>query len=81
MHKIIIEKECGCFRRSDLENNIELNSKDDALIKALRMKDKMNQEFCRKHDFQVAEKDSNFIISFAEQRKEESSCCGTGCCS
>lgn len=81
MHKIIVEKECGCFKRSDLQNNQEIESKDDALIKALRMKDKMNQEFCRKHDFQVVEKENNFIISFAEQRKSEGECCGTGCCS
>lgn len=81
MHKIIVEKECGCFKRSDLQNNQEIESKDDALIKALRMKDKMNQEFCRKHDFQVVEKENNFIISFAKQRKPAGECCGTGCCS
>lgn len=81
MHKIIVEKECGCFKRSKLQNNQEIESKDDALIKALRMKDKMNQEFCRKHDFQVVEKENNFIISFAKQRKPAGECCGTGCCS
>ena len=81
MHKIIVEHQCGCFKKSDLESNIEMESKDNALIKALRMKDKMNQEFCRKHDFQVAEKDENFVISFAPQRDSESTCCGTGCCS
>lgn len=80
MHKIIVEKECGCFKKSDLQNNIEMESKDKALIKALRMKDKMNQEFCRKHDFQVAEKDENFVISFAPKNPNASTCCGTGCC-
>lgn len=80
MHKIIVEKECSCFRKSDLENNIEVESKNDALIKALRMKDKMNQEFCRKHDFQVVEKDNDFVIFFAPQRNNEATCCGTGCC-
>jgi len=79
MYKIIVEKECECFKKSDLQNNIELSSKDQALIKALRMKNTMNQEFCRKHDFQVIEKEENFMISFAAQ--EKSSCCGTGCCS
>ena len=79
MHKIIVEKECGCFKKSDFTNNIEITSKDEALLQALKMKNKMNQEFCRKHDFQLAERDNNFIISFVEQTK--SSCCGTGCCS
>lgn len=80
MHKIIIEKECGCFKKSSLQNNIEMDSKDKALLKALRMKDTMNQEFCRKHDFQVCEKDNNFVISFAPKAENKESCCGTGCC-
>lgn len=80
MHKVIVEKECSCFKKSSLENNIEMDSKDKALIKALRMKDQMNQEFCRKHDFQVQEKNENFIISFAPNNGNEFVCCGSGCC-
>lgn len=80
MHEIIIEKECGCFKKSNLQNNIKMDSKDKALLKALRMKDTMNQEFCRKHDFQVSEKDNNFVISFAPKTENKESCCGKGCC-
>lgn len=80
MHKIIVENQCACFKESGMEDTIELESKDNALIKALRMKDKMNQEFCRKHDFQVSEKDENFIITFAPKTENNSSCCGRGCC-
>lgn len=78
MHKIIISNECGCFKRSDLNNNIEVASKDDALITALNMSKQMNEEFCKKHDFFVSEEANNFVISF---KKEEvkSSCCGGGC--
>lgn len=79
MHKIIVEDQCGCFRRSDLEANLEMNSKDDALSKAIQMKNHMNQEFCMKHEFQLVEKEENFVISFRPQ--QASSCCGTGCCS
>lgn len=79
MHKIIVENECGCFRRSDLENNLTIDSKDAALSKAIQMKNHMNQEFCMKHEFQLVEEASNFVISFRPQ--QASSCCGTGCCS
>lgn len=79
MHKIIVEDVCGCFKRSDLENNLEINSKDEALSKAIQMKNYMNQEFCKKHEFQLVENTNNFIISFRPQ--QASSCCGTGCCS
>ncbi len=79
MHKIIVEKECGCFRRSDLENNIEFTSKDDALSKAIDMKNQMNEEFCGKHEFDLVEFQNNFVINFAQQKV--SGCCGGGHCS
>ncbi|WP_321312814.1 hypothetical protein [Halarcobacter sp.] len=79
MHKIIVENQCGCFKRSDLENNLELTSKDEALSKAIQMKNHMNAQFCGKHEFQLIEDSENFVISF--RAPQESSCCGTGCCS
>ena len=62
MFKIVVEKECGCFRRSELENNIELASKDDALMKALDMVNEMNSEYCAKHKFSLEELGNSFII-------------------
>jgi len=79
MHKIIVKEQCRCFKQSDLENNILMESKDEALSKAIQMKNKMNQEFCGKHDFQLVEDNEDFIISFRPQ--QQSSCCGSGCCS
>lgn len=77
MHKIIIEKECGCFKRSDLQNNLEITSKDDALMKSIEMKEYMNSEFCGKHEFKVQEVGNDFVIAFAES--ESNGCCGGGC--
>ena len=79
MHKIIIENECGCFRRSDLVNNLEIASKDDALTQAIEMRNKMNEEFCKKHEFELVESQNNFVINFAQQKA--SGCCGGGHCS
>ena len=42
MFDIIVEKECGCFRRSDLKAKITLDSKDEALLKSIEMRDIMN---------------------------------------
>ena len=77
MHKIIVENECGCFRRSDLENNLEIPSKDEALGKAIEIKDRMNEEFCGKHNFQLLEDSENFVISF---KSPKTTCCGGGHC-
>ncbi len=79
MYNILVDQECGCFKKSDLTNNVSMDSKDEALSFALSTKDKMNEEFCGKHDFILSEVSDNFVISFAEEAK--SGCCGGGHCS
>lgn len=80
MHRISVERECGCFKKSHLENNILLNNKDNALLKALEMTNTMNDDFCGKHEFHVVEKAENFIISLKQEPQSHSSgCCGGGC--
>jgi len=62
MFKIVVEKECGCFKRSDFENNVAVESKDEALAKSLEMVNYMNEEFCGKHKFKVEEAEDSFVI-------------------
>jgi hypothetical protein len=77
MFKIIVEKECGCFKRSDFENNISVASKDDALSKSIEMRNFMNDEFCGKHEFKVQEAGTNFVIAMHDSTSN--GCCGGGC--
>ncbi len=79
MFTVKMEKECGCFKKSEFTNNMTFESKDDALIQALNMAKDMNQDFCQKHEFEVVENDSTFKISVDERGK--SGCCGGGHCS
>ncbi len=81
MFTINIEKECGCFKKSDLENNQSFEDKDDALIEAMNMVNFMNEEFCQKHDFIFSEDGHNFQIAVNEKAKTHSGCCGGGHCS
>ncbi len=81
MFSVKVEKECGCFRRSDLENNINFESKDEALSTALSMTNQMNDEFCGKHDFKVAEEGNDLIIFMGMPSTSGSACCGGGHCS
>lgn len=73
-----MEKECGCFKRSDFTNNMSFENKDDAMIQALNMTKEMNQDFCQKHEFSVQEMGENLFISVGDQGK--SACCGGGHC-
>ena len=65
MYKVIVEKECGCFRKREESNTKTFESKDEALIEAKRWAEDMNETFCKKHDFQVEEHADEFIIKVA----------------
>ena len=80
MNTIIVQKECGCFKKSAYENNKGFESKDDALMQASLMVNYMNTEFCGKHDFQLSENGDNFFIS-VDESTQKSGCCGGGHCS
>ena len=85
MSVINIDRECGCFKRSDLENNLSFESKDDAMLKALEMVNRMNEKFCRKHKFTLTENGTDFSISMngqpVAQPAPSGGCCGGGHCS
>ena len=82
MFTITVDKECGCFKKSDFENNLTESTKDDALLKAQYMVNYMNNEFCQKHSFTLREDGNNFSISMnAQEAKAHTGCCGGGHCS
>jgi len=80
MFKITVNKECGCFRKSDLKNNQIFTTKDAALIEAIEMAKDMNETFCQKHEFIVKE-DGNNIAILVDERQASGGCCGGGHCS
>lgn len=79
MYKIVVQNQCACFKGSLLQNNLTFTSKDDALIKALEMTKIMNEQFCKKHQFEVQEMYNNFVIGFYREDIKDA-CCGNGCC-
>ena len=62
MYKIVIANQCACFKKSNLENNLTFESKDEALSKAIEMKNIMNNEFCKKHKFELQEMFNNYHL-------------------
>jgi len=82
MFTINIENECGCFKRSEFQNNMQFESKDDALVQALEMQNHMNENFCQKHEFKLNEDGQNFNIGVSmKPRASSGGCCGGGHCS
>lgn len=79
MFKVIVQDQCGCFKNSSLQNDLSFSSKDDAMLKAIEMKNVMNTTFCKKHNFQIQEMFNNLVIKFYKD-EPVNSCCGNGCC-
>ena len=77
MFKVIVEKECGCFKKSDMVNNEVIEAKDDALLKGIDMVNTMNDDFCGKHNFKLLEVENDFIIAMDDSTT--GGCCGGGC--
>ena len=80
MFTINIEKECGCFKRSDLQNHMSFDSKDDALIEAKQMESQMNETFCKKHNFTTVEDGNSFKIMVEMKSQPQAHSHGGGCC-
>jgi len=85
MYTVTIENECGCFKKSEYENNATFASQQEAYQYAKILVELMNEEFCSKHEFyaQPGEGDS-FIIKAPLNMTFVSGCstgvsCDTGC--
>ena len=77
MYKVIVENECGCFKKSDLKSKQTIESKDEALMIGIDMVNTMNTDFCSKHSFKLQEVGNDFVIAF--ENSTSNGCCGGGC--
>ncbi len=62
MYKVIVERQCGCFKKSGHDAEVSFDNKDDALIHANERKNHMNDEWCHKHNFFVEEEGQHLVI-------------------
>ena len=62
MYTIEIEKECSCFKKSGLTNNMTFDTREDMYNKARVLECRMNQEFCMKHFFEAVDHGEKIVI-------------------
>ncbi len=65
MFNVRMEKECGCFKRSGMESVKTFENRDDAMTEAKAWAEDMNETFCQKHNFTIAEEGNDLIIKVA----------------
>lgn len=52
MTSIELEKQCGCFRRSELDAKISFETFEEAKKEAQNLCNYINEEFCQNHYFE-----------------------------
>jgi len=63
MYTVQIEKECGCFKKSEYQNNVTFQTQQDAYKYANIVAEFMNEEFCGTHTFTAHRAEgNNFLI-------------------
>ena len=78
MYKVVVSNQCSCFKNSKMDGTLHFESRQEAKNKALEMMKKMNEDFCGKHEFDVQEMFTSYVISFYNPARDN--CCGNGCC-
>lgn len=66
MYTVKMEKECGCFKKSEYSNNVTFETQKDAYNYATTVAEFMNEEFCGQHTFTAHKGDGDhFFIAVA----------------
>jgi len=77
MYNVYMERECGCFTKSEYENGKSFDNQKDAYNYAHIVTELMNEDFCQKHLFSAYKtEDNNFVIGVSTNPNSGS--CGTG---
>ena len=77
MYTVVMEQECGCFKKSEFTNNNTFDSRQEANQYATLAAEIMSEDFCGKHNFyaQRAEGDT-YVIRVTT---EDAPIIGTSC--
>lgn len=62
MVMIEFQKQCACFKRSDLEPKLNFESLNEAKKEAQNLCDYINEEFCQNHFFEIKSENEEKII-------------------
>ena len=68
MYKIKVYNSCSCMIKSGMADILEFDTEEEAKKEAQNMLQKMQSNFCKKHDFTLNEKFGDFEIYIRPRR-------------
>ncbi|PHS40992.1 MAG: hypothetical protein COB07_03090 [Sulfurovum sp.] len=77
MYTVQIERECGCFKKSEYQSKKTFDNQQDAYNYANIVTEFMNEDFCQTHLFTACKtEDNQFVIGVSSNPNSGS--CSTG---
>lgn len=71
MYTIVIEEECSCFKKSNFENNMSFETREDMINKARVLECLMNQQFCMTHFFEAVDYGEKIVIHKTDRPEDD----------
>ena len=68
MYKVKVNNACSCFLKSGMAETLEFSTEEEAQKEAEEMLKKMQNYFCKKHEFSMIEKFGDFSIFIKPRR-------------
>lgn len=62
MYKVSVQNACSCLLKSGMAEVLEFDTEELAQKEANDMLEKMQNTFCKKHDFSLSEKFGDYTI-------------------
>ena len=62
MYKVKVQNSCSCFLKSGMAEVLEFDTEQEAEKEAQNMLEKMQSNFCKKHNFSLIEQFGDFTI-------------------
>ena len=62
MYKVKVQNTCSCFLKSGMPEILDFSTQEEAQKEAQKMLEKMQSNFCRKHEFTLNEKFGDYSI-------------------
>jgi len=69
MYKVTVENACRCFLRDGMSESQEFPTKEEAKEEATSMFERMNQNFCKKHSFEINERFGDYTIVIKDEKR------------
>jgi len=66
-----IEKMCGCVKKAGLPEVQSFDTLDEALESANKLAKEMNENYCKKHTFSVAQNGENELVLIEVKLNED----------